>query len=75
MGSKHHENNGCLPTFGNNFLTLFGLMLLDDEERSIRAEMDEEEDLEDEILDMVEEYNDEFDDDSDDDYDKDEGYL
>ena len=73
MGLKHHENNGCLPTFGNNFLTLFGLMVLDDEDRKRRAEMLEEEDPEDEILDMVEEYGDELDDDSDDDYDMDEG--
>jgi len=71
MGPKHHDNNGCLFPFGNNFLTLFGLMVLDDEERKRRAEMLEEEDPEDEVLDMGEENDDEFDDD----YDEDEGNL
>ena len=70
MGPKRQDNNGCLPSFGNNFLGLFGLMVLDDEERRIRVEMDEEEDQEDEMLEVDEENDDEFDDDSDDDYDE-----
>jgi hypothetical protein len=37
MDPKHNDKNGCFPSFGNNFLTLFGLMVLDDEERRIRA--------------------------------------
>jgi hypothetical protein len=72
MGPKHHENNGCLPSFGNNFLTLFGLMVIDDEERRIRAEMAEDEDQEDEIFNMSEVNFDEPDEDSDDEYDGDE---
>ena len=75
MGPKHHENNGCLPSFGNNFLTLFGLMLLDDEARRISAEMDEEEDQDVDILDMIEDDYDEPDYDPDEDYDSDEGNL
>ena len=62
MGPKHHENNGCLPTFGNNFLTLFGLMVLDDEERKRRAEMLEEEDQEEISLDLDEDIDDNLDD-------------
>ena len=69
MGPKQHDNNGCLFPFGNNFLTLFGLMVLDEEERNRRAEMAEEEGQEDEILDMGEDNYDEFDDDSDEDED------
>jgi hypothetical protein len=75
MGSKQHANNGCGPSFGNNFLTLFGLMLLDDEALRIGAEMDEEEDQDVDMLDMIDDDYDEPDSDPDDDYDKDEGNL
>lgn len=36
MELKNKDKNGCFPAFGNNFLTLFGLMVLDDEDRKRR---------------------------------------
>ncbi len=68
MGPKQHATNGFIPSFGNNFQTLFGLMLLDDEARRISAEMEEEDDQDVDILDMNEDDFDEPDDDPDDEY-------
>ena len=44
MGTKQRDNNGCFFPFGNNFLTLFGLMVLDDEVRRNQEEIAYEED-------------------------------
>jgi len=70
MEKKQQNNKDHSPISRNDFLTLFGLMLFDDEARRISAEMDEE-DQDVDILDMVKDDFDEFDDDSDDDYDED----
>ena len=44
MGTKQRDNNGCFFPFGNNFLTLFGLMVLDDEDRRNREALADGED-------------------------------
>jgi hypothetical protein len=74
MGQKQNEHNGYLPSFGNNFLTLFALMLFDDEARGISAERDEEEDQDADIVDMIEDDYDEPNDDPDNEYYEDEDY-
>jgi hypothetical protein len=38
MELKPNYKNGCFPSFGNNFLTLFGLMMLDEEDRKRKEE-------------------------------------
>ncbi len=63
-----HKNDGGLFPFCNNFLTLFGLMVLNDEERKIEAEMAEDEDQEDKELDTDEDFDDSPDTDFDDDF-------
>lgn len=65
------KNPGGLFPFGNNFLTLFGLMVLDDEERRIEAEIAEGEDQEDKELDMDEDFDNSSDSDFDDDFSED----
>jgi hypothetical protein len=44
MGTKLPKNDGCLLPFGNNFLQLFGLLVLNDDEIRRRAENTEDED-------------------------------
>jgi len=44
MGQEKHENNSCCFPFGNNFLTLFALMALDDEYSRNQEELADEED-------------------------------
>jgi hypothetical protein len=75
MEPKRNDKNGRLPSFGNNFLTLFGLMVLDDNERRFRTEIADDEDLEDETMHMNEDDFDETDVDTDEEYDGDEDDL
>ena len=71
MEKKQQNNKDHSPISRNDFLTLFGLMLFDDEARKRRAEMAEEEDEEEDISVMDEYDNDDFDDDLGDDLDDD----
>jgi hypothetical protein len=68
MEPNQHKSKDHSTPSRNDFLMLFGLMLLDDEARRISAEMDEEEDQDADILDMIED-DFETDDDPDDEYD------
>ena len=44
MGTNQHKNDSCLFPFGNNFMTLFALMVLDEEKRRKQEELDDDED-------------------------------
>jgi hypothetical protein len=69
MEPNQHKSKDHSTSSRNDFLMLFGLMLLDDEARRISAQMDEEGHQEIDILDINEDDFDEPDDDPDDEYD------